>query len=309
MYTKKRVVKALLILLLFMAAVALSLYPFIANSVFDNRTLSTINAVEQEIEDRDDTDLQAQIEAAQEYNKIIANGYVTLTDPFITPIESENGNDETYESLLCANDEGVMGTIDIPSIDVYLPIYHGTSDDTLTKGVGHLQGTSLPVGGESTHAVLTGHTGLSDKKLFTDLTQLEIGDIFFLEIMGEMIAYEVDQIEVVLPKDLDSLSVVQGKDYCTLVTCTPYGVNSHRLLVRGVRTDYEAAVNDPVTYVEKETSSNWMSEYKKALIISIVILIIGLVVLRVVIMIRSKKQLRKYNAYNQYKKRRNRKKK
>ena len=160
-----------------------------------------------------------------------------------------------------------------------MPIYHGTSDSVLEKGVGHLQGTSLPVGGESTHTVLTGHTGLSNAKLFTDLTEVEEGDIFFLNVMGEKLAYKVDQIKVVLPSELNSLKVVPGEDYCTLVTCTPYGVNSHRLLVRGVRTDYKEAVESPETFESREVKSKWMDEYKKALLISIGCFCGGLIIL------------------------------
>lgn len=265
---KRSITKVLLVLLLFGIALALMIYPFIANYLFENRTESVVNAVEQAAEEADDEELKAAIEAARQYNEVIANGHVQLTDPFIED-ELDEGSDE-YDSLLCMTDDGVMGFIEIPSIDVSLPIYHGTSEQVLEKGVGHLQGTSLPVGGESTHAVLTGHTGLSSAKLFTDLTELEEGDIFFLNVMGEKLAYEVDQIKVVLPTELNDLSVETGKDYCTLVTCTPYGVNTHRLLVRGKRTDYEEAVQNQETSPEKTVESQWMTEYKRALLISVV---------------------------------------
>ena len=159
-------------------------------------------------------------------------------------------------------DDGVMGFIKIPCIDVSLPIYHGTSEAVLEIGAGHLQGTSLPIGGESTHSVITGHTGLSSAKLFTDLTELEEGDMFFLNVMGEKLAYKIDQITKVLPEEISNLKIENGKDYCTLVTCTPYGVNTHRLLVRGERTDYVEATEDQSNFEVKKTKSQWQALVK-----------------------------------------------
>lgn len=264
---KRGIVKGLMVFLLFGTALTLTMYPYVSNWLFDHKTDSVADAVEQAAQEMDDSEQQAALDAARGYNETLASGHVTLTDPFVED-QLEDETDE-YESLLNLGNDGVMGTVEIPSIDVSLPIYHGTSDSVLEKGVGHLHGTSLPVGGESTHTVLTGHTGLSKAKLFTDLTELEEGDIFFLRVMGENLAYEVDQIKVVLPSELDDLKIVPGEDYCTLVTCTPYGVNSHRLLVRGVRTDYQEAVENPETFEDKEVESKWMEEYKKALLISV----------------------------------------
>lgn len=277
---KRGIVKGLMVFLLFGIAIALTMYPFISNWLFENKTDSVADAVEQAAQEMDNSEQQAALEAAREYNQVLANGHVKLTDPFKEDTSQEDLAE--YESLLNLTDDGVMGTIEIPVIDISLPIYHGTSESVLQKGVGHLHGTSLPVGGESTHTVLTGHTGLSKAKLFTDLTEMEEGDIFFLHVMGENLAYEVDQIKVVLPSELDDLKIVPGEDYCTLVTCTPYGVNSHRLLVRGVRTDYQEAVENPETFEDKEVESKWMEEYKKALLISIGCFIGCLVVLGIV---------------------------
>lgn len=277
---KRGIVKGLMVFLLFGIAIALTMYPFISNWLFENKTDSVADAVEQAAQELDNSEQQAALQAAREYNQVLANGHVTLTDPFEEDVTDEDLAE--YESLLNLMDDGVMGTVEIPVIDVSLPIYHGTSESVLEKGVGHLHGTSLPVGGESTHTVLTGHTGLSKAKLFTDLTELEEGDIFFLRVMGENLAYEVDQIKVVLPSELDDLKIVPGEDYCTLVTCTPYGVNSHRLLVRGVRTDYQEAVENPETFEDKEVESKWMEEYKKALLISVGCFIGCLVVLGIV---------------------------
>lgn len=140
-----------------------------------------------------------------------------------------------YNSLLNIDDSGVMGYIDIPSINVTLPIYHGTNEDILQVAIGHLAGTSLPVGGESSHCVVSGHRGLPSAKLFTDIDKLVVGDTWTLNILDQTLTYEVDQIRVVTPSNLKNLQIEKGKDYCTLVTCTPYGVNTHRLLVRGHR--------------------------------------------------------------------------
>ena len=148
--------------------------------------------------------------------------------------------DSQYASLLAIDDSGMIGYIEIPSIGVSLPIYHGTSDGVLQRAVGHLDWTSLPVGGASTHCVLSGHRGLPSAKLFTDLDRLTTGDTFALRILDEVLTYEVDQILIVEPEDVSALSIEDGKDLCTLVTCTPYGINSHRLLVRGHRVENQA---------------------------------------------------------------------
>ncbi|MCD8138100.1 MAG: class C sortase [Parabacteroides gordonii] len=258
-------------------AAGLIAYPFVANYIFENRADSLVKSIEKTAQETGDEEQQAAIAMARQYNENLNSNHIKLTDPFYEEVLTEEVGD--YESLLNMTDDGVMGSIEIPSIDVSLPIYHGTSDEVLDKGVGHMEGTSLPVGGESTHCVLTGHTGLSNAKLFTDLTEMEEGDIFFLHIFGETLAYEVDQIKVVLPTELDDLYITDGKDYCTLITCTPYGINSHRLLVRGIRTDYQKAVENPETYVRKETGSNWMGQYKKSLIISFSALGSGLLIL------------------------------
>jgi sortase A len=146
-------------------------------------------------------------------------------------------DEDTYNALLNIDGSGIMGYLEVPKIDVRLAIYHGTGEDALENGVGHLEDTSLPVGGSSTHCVLSGHRGLPSAKLFTDLDKLENGDLFYIYILGETLAYEVDQVLVVEPTQVDALKITPGQDYVTLLTCTPYGVNSHRLLVRGHRTE------------------------------------------------------------------------
>lgn len=271
---KRDIGKKLLVFLLFGIALMLMMYPFIANYLFEHKTDSVVDSVQQTAEKLDDSEQKAEIEKAMRYNESLANGHVVLTDPF----KEEKTEEDTaeYESLLNLTNDGVMGTVEIPLINVSLPIYHGTSDAILKKGAGHLQGTSLPVGGASTHTVITGHTGLSNAKLFTDLTELDKGDIFFLEVMGEKLAYQVDQIKVVLPTEMDDLKIVPGEDYCTLLTCTPYGVNTHRLLVRGKRTDCQEAVDAAKSEKPKKAESKWMSEYKRALAISVAFFVASL---------------------------------
>ena len=160
---------------------------------------------------------------------------------------------QNYDQILRVSDNGMMGYIDIAKIKVHLPIFHGTSDRVLQKGIGHLEWSSFPVGGENTHAVLTGHTGLPSARLFTDLDQMLVGDIFVVSIFGEVMTYEVEEILVVLPYETESLDIFEGQDLCTLVTCTPYGVNSHRLLIRGHRI--ENLKDGPVS-VEKQAEVN-----------------------------------------------------
>lgn len=285
---KRNIGKKILVFLLFGIAIALMMYPFISNYLFEHKTDSTVEAIQQAAQEIDDSEQQAAIEEARKYNQTLANGHVTLVDPFMDDKSADDS--DNYDSLLNLNADGVMGTVEIPSIDVSLPIYHGTSDAVLKKGAGHLQGTSLPVGGESTHTVITGHTGLSNAKLFTDLTQVKKGDVFFLNVMGEKLAYKVDQIKVVLPTELDDLKVVPGEDYCTLLTCTPYGVNDHRLLVRGERTDYQEAVEEASTEKPNKAESKWMSEYKRALIISAIFFVVSLFVVFIVRRVREHRQ-------------------
>lgn len=264
---RRRVLRISLVLLLFIIALGLSVYPYVANWFFENRTDSFVNEVEEEVKKVDDSDKKKMLSDAKKYNQVIASGKIQLKDPFADDVVQAEAGD--YQSLLCTTTDGVMGFVEIPSIDVRLPIYHGTASSILEKGVGHLEGTSLPIGGEGTHTVLTGHTGLSNAKLFTDLTLLDDGDIFFLKVLGDTLAYQVDQIKKVLPTELSDLYVTPGQDYCTLVTCTPYGVNTHRLLVRGTRVDYEEAVENPTVFEHKEVKSEWMAEYQHALLISL----------------------------------------
>lgn len=263
---KRSITKILLVLLLFLGSFSLILYPFVANYLFEHRTDSLVRAVEDAGEEINDSQRQYELELARKYNEVIASGHIQLQDPFVE--EVSDGYMDDYNHLLCMTEDGVMGFIKIPSIEVSLPIYHGTSEQTLEVGTGHLQGTSLPIGGASTHSVITGHTGLSNAKLFTDLIELKEGDIFILHIYGETLTYEIDQIKTVKPSELDDLTVIPGKDYCTLVTCTPYGVNTHRLLVRGFRTANMESSGHEELFKAKAVESKWMQEYKRDVMLS-----------------------------------------
>ena len=305
----KKIGKFLLVLVVLGISMGLILYPFVSNYLFENRADGIIDTVEKTADDADENQYKEEIEAAQKYNAELATGHVVLKDPFVE--EKLDEDEKEYNSLLNMADGGVMGFIKIPCIDVSLPIYHGTSADILELGAGHLQGTSLPIGGESTHSVITGHTGLSSAKLFTDLTELEEGDMFFLHVMGEKLAYKVDQISVILPEEMDKLTIESGKDYCTLVTCTPYGVNTHRLLVRGERTEYTEDQEEEAGTEVKKTQCKWMEEYTKSIIISSSVLAIMLIVLLIWRRFagrRRRKRRKKKQARNNQKRRKKKKK-
>lgn len=218
------------------------LYPVVSEIISKMTQTSTITNYQKAVEDLSDEEIQKLLTAAQDYNKNLYNA--VLSDPFT----DDETVDESYTNLLCV--DGVLGFIEIPKINVYLPIYYDSTPEVLEKGVGHLQNTSLPIGGESTHAVLTGHRGLPSATLFTDLDQLASGDVFYVHIFNEVLAYKVDQIKVVEPEDTEDLTIVDSKDYVTLVTCTPYGINTQRMLVRAERTEYVATENQQKTKLE-----------------------------------------------------------
>lgn len=192
----------------------------------------------------------ALFDAAINYNATINT--FSIIDVFSNPNRTES---EDYQNILNIDGKGLMGYISIPKIDVRIPIYHGTSSKVLEKGVGHLEGSSFPVGGMSTHTILSAHRGLPSAKLFTDLDQLKEGDKFYIYILDQALAYEVDQILVVEPSETEALQLQEGKDYVTLVTCTPYAINTHRLLVRGTRVEYDEQIAQS-TPVEKKVSSS-----------------------------------------------------
>ena len=218
------------IFLIFIVGISLLLYPSIADLWNSYHQSYMIASYTEKVESLDDNLEEQMLNDANKYNQTLLtkNYQWDLTD----------GELELYNSTLDVTGTGIMGYIDIPTIDVELPIYHDKDEGVLQIAVGHFPGSSLPVGGTSTHCVLTGHTGLPSARLLTDIDQLIEGDVFYLHVLNDTYAYEVDQIKVVLPEEVDDIAIVEGEDYCTLVTCTPYGINCHRLLVRGKRNAY-----------------------------------------------------------------------
>lgn len=222
----------------FLIGLACIAYPFVSDAINQSRERSVIEATALGVQNSDEAVLAAEREKAITYNQQLLNGRAVVTDPFDP--DAERPTDEDYDNVLNLSGDGVMATINIPKIHVELPVYHTTDSDVLEHGVGHLEGTSVPIGGESTHCVLSGHTGLPSMKIFDNLDQLEVGDYFVISVLGEDHAYEVTSVEVVLPDETESLVIEQGRDLCTLVTCTPYGINSHRLLVHAERCEVPA---------------------------------------------------------------------
>ena len=241
------------------AAAGLMLYPLVGdllNEKYHSDVETTYTAA---IEDTDAAELTAQREAAEQYNAMLS-GTASISEG------EASASPLPYAEQLTVG--GVMCYIDIPKINVYLPVQHGTDADTLEKSVGHVVGTSLPVGGSSTHAVLSAHSGMASSKLFSDIDQLAEGDVFYIHVLGDTLAYKVDSINTVLPTDTRLLQIEDGKDYVTLVTCTPFGVNTHRLLVRGHRVPY-LPEQEATAAEETRAASSWTHHYLTGLAIGL----------------------------------------
>ena len=251
--------------LVFLLALGITLYPFVSNYLAEKYQSTAMAAYSDAISRMDDTTLMREREAAQQFNRSI--GVISMSGP--DAISRLNAARDGYDDLLNVNNNGIMGYIRIPAIDVELPIYHGVENSTLEQGVGHLPGSSLPVGGESTHAALAAHSGLASQRMFTDLEQLREGDRFYLSVLGETLAYEIDQMLVVEPDDAAALELQPGMDLVTLITCTPYGVNTHRLLVRGKRVPYELAQEEVVEAEAAPEPSTWRRQYVKGLALGV----------------------------------------
>ena len=264
---KRKILTLVLAAILFLLSLGLTLYPVISNYVNQKYASEIHTAYEEVIEQADNTELLNARELAVSYNKAITPG--STTEEAYSQ-EALLAASEDYDSQLNIGADGIMGYVEIPKISVNLPIYHGTGNDSLDRGVGHLLGSSLPVGGEGTHCILTGHSGLATQKMFTDLELLEVNDVFYLNVLGEVLAYQVEEINTVLPHDTSLLGITSGEDYCTLVTCTPYGVNTHRLLVRGTRIPYEEAeVLVEEVLQEEPPKSSWEQKYLQGLFIGV----------------------------------------
>lgn len=280
---KKKRKKYIGFALLFLLGLSILLYPTFSDAWNQYRNAKLINTYETAVNDLPDKDYDRFWKEAKRYNR--EHTVNTFVDAF-----DEKGDyilSDAYKKILDPDGEGLMGSIEIPKIQARIAIYHGISDDVLEKGAGHVEGTSLPVGGKSTHAVLAAHRGLPSAKLFTDLDQMEIGDIFFLHILGKTLAYKVDQIKTVLPSETEDLDIIKGEDHVTLLTCTPYGVNTHRLLVRGTRTKYvenKTEINDTVPQKLAQ------ADPKKIMEIGLVVFAISVILLLIVIRYRDRKK-------------------
>ena len=240
------------------AALGLLLYPLVGELLSEKYHSDIETAYTAAIADTDAAELEQQRQAAERYNTMLSGAAITEGGASVPPLP--------YAERLTVG--GVMAYVDIPKINVYLPVQHGTDADTLERAVGHVVGTSLPVGGSSTHAVLSAHSGLASSKLFSDIDQLAVGDMFYIHVLGEVLAYKVDAIHTVLPTDTHLLQIEDGKDYVTLVTCTPFGVNTHRLIVRGYRVPY-VPEQEATAAAEKPAESSWTRPYLTGLTIGL----------------------------------------
>lgn len=239
--------KAIFAIIMFATGVGIAAYPIVSNILYERNATQVVESYDDAVEEMDQEEIDAAKEAARKYNEQLQSAIV----------QDENGEgDQAGESYVDLSGVGEsIGYITIPKIDLELPIYEGSSADVLQKGIGHMEQSSYPIGGEGTHSVLTGHRGLPDAELFTHLDEMEVGDLFYLHVLDEILAYRVDQIKVVEPNETGDLDIIPGKDYCTLVTCTPYSINTHRLLVRGVRTEYNGELESDVQYQELQTGT------------------------------------------------------
>lgn len=286
----KKVIVGIIGVLVLLVGMLVASYPFISNYLMSLNYASELEKQESAVEKADQEAIKKAFKEAEKYNKSLL-GSVILRDPFDPNFIPET--DLVYEKLLNINNDSIIGSVEVPKISVRIPIFHGTSQEVLMKGVGHLSNTSLPIGGKSTHAVLTGHTGVSNAAFFTDLNKLVVGDKFFIKVLNKTLTYEVDRIKVVLPTRTSDLRIKDDKDYVTLITCTPYGVNSHRLLVRGKRVSYEEAEIEEIKNNTEPVESTWMAEYKKAMILGGIALgavIVIFIIIRILLSKRKKKR-------------------
>lgn len=253
---------------LILIGILVLLYPTISNFLIQLNGSLAISSYDDAISELKQEEVDKIFSEAEQYNQRLGQMF------------DDSADQEGY-GCLDVNDDGVMGYINIPKIHVNLPIYYGTDDSSLQKGVGHMKGSSLPVGGSGTHAILTGHRGLPDSDLFSDLDQLKEGDQFFINILGEVHAYQVDSMITVLPYEVSSLNIENGKDYVTLVTCTPYAVNTHRLLVRGIRTQYEEADRTWKERNELVSAMLWFPKEIKIAVAALGVIVFGCIIMSV----------------------------
>lgn len=264
----RRKISSLIAILLLLIGIGLIAYPYVSDWYYKQILTSRVQNYEVQVEQQDDSAKKAELAEAQDYNARLADSGMTVGDPFASG--SSGVTEDEYNNLLNTDGNGTMATLYIPKINAVLPIFHGTDDDTLENGVGHMSSSSLPVGGPSAHTVLAGHNGLPSVKIFDDIDKLEPGDYFVISVLGEDHAYRVTSKETVLPTETSSLVIQDGKDLCTLVTCVPYGVNTHRLLVHAERCDV------PQDWLDRGKTSVITSSQQATQIPLIVFSLIGL---------------------------------
>ena len=279
--------RKLIRLLIILVGAGILVYPSVSEYLSEKNSSRAVASYDTTIVEMEQARRDKLIQSAIDYNKMLAPSAGSR------PLEYDDKGKpitlESYRSILDIGENGMMGYISVPKLNVTIPIYHGTSEAVLQVGIGHLENSSFPVGGESTHACLSGHRGLPTAELFTDLDRMETGDIFFIKILDRTFCYKVDQILTVLPQETQELAIVNGKDYVTLITCTPYGVNSHRLLVRGVRQEYAEEAPIPIYETDLTDSSFWSNlpaQYRHMLI-GVAAVLIFLILRRIVIIIKN----------------------
>ena len=282
MSKRKNTIIIICFILVILLGAGAAAYPLIA-SINNEHAQSLVQVeYEEKLEQLDTSEIDAALAAAREYNK-------TISTVQIEDIDKLKAELPPYEDLLNLANNGIMGYIEIPAIDIDLPIYHGTTGAAMEKGAGHMEGTSLPVGGIGTHAVISAHSGMASAKLFTDLDKLEIGDIFIITVCNQKLAYEVDNIAVVEPTDIDLIRIDTQQDYVTLLTCTPYGVNTHRLLVRGHRVEMAEEAIAEVEEKAEPTASTWIEKYEQGILIGVAIFLGLLLIALLVYFIKRRK--------------------
>ena len=272
---KKKNLTTIILIAILVAGLSLLLYPTVSNYVNEKNSARAISTYVEDLSEYTEEDFRAEWEKAEAYNRDLA----ALKNQLALPEEMA----ERYKKTLDITGKGIMGYIEIAKLDVEIPIYHGTEDHILQHFIGHVDWTSLPTGGESTHCVVSGHRGLPSAKLFTELDKLREGDTFVLTVLDQTLTYEVDQIRTVLPEETEELQIQQGRDYCTLVTCTPYGINTHRLLVRGHRI--ENVLNEAHVVAEATVING--------LIVAAVLAVPVLILLLIVVLLKKPKETKR----------------
>lgn len=285
MSKRKNTIIIICFILVILLGAGAAAYPLIA-SINNEHTQSLVQTeYEEKLQQLDTSEIDAALAAAREYNK-------TISTVQIEDVDKIKADLPPYEDLLNLANNGIMGYIMIPAINIDLPIYHGTTGAAMEKGAGHMEGTSLPVGGIGTHAVISAHSGMASAKLFTDLDKLKLGDMFFITVCNQKLAYEVDNIAVVEPTDIDLIRIDTQQDYVTLLTCTPYGVNTHRLLVRGHRVEMAEEAIAEVEEKVKPAASTWMERYEQGILIGIAIFL-GLLLIALLVYFTKRRKQRK----------------